>query len=272
MKNSLSARLVKLRLVEDSPLRRLDPRTKICLGLCASLMVMLPLARLVVFHPVLPAVPGLGAPATGHCQADLAAQMDPAGVIRSGCAADQPGAGGHGDARIAMLAGVFTLLFATTTPAEFTLALENLGLPYRYAFSLGLAFQSLTLLEEEWNGILEAQRSRGALRPFGNWRDSLRQVSDLVALTVPAVVMTTKRAWSITEAAYARGFDSPRRTSYRRLQLTRLDYFGDGGGAADQPGFPVLAGDLLFFGADYMSRNIRIMIALVAILVIAGWY
>ncbi len=62
--------------------------------------------------------------------------------------------------RIAMLAGVFTLLFATTTPAEFTLALENLGLPYRYAFSLGLAFQSLTLLEEEWNGILEAQRSR----------------------------------------------------------------------------------------------------------------
>jgi energy-coupling factor transporter transmembrane protein EcfT len=122
-----------------------------------------------------------------------------------------------------MLAGVFTLLFATTTPAEFTLALENLRLPYRYAFSLGLAFQSLTLLEEEWNGILEAQRSRGALRPSGNWRDSLRQVPDLVALTVPAVVMTTKRAWSITEAAYARGFDSPHRTSYRRLQLTRLD-------------------------------------------------
>ena len=65
--------------------------------------------------------------------------------------------------------------------------------------------------------------TRGALRPFGSWRDSLRQVSDLVALTVPAVVMTAKRAWSITEAAYARGFDSPHRTSYRRLQLTWLD-------------------------------------------------
>jgi len=223
MKNSLSARLVKLRLVEDSPLRRLDPRTKICLGLCASLMVMLPLARLLVFIMFYLLFLGWARllPVTAKqiwrlkwillvlfFLDALLISLELAVTVTL---------------RIAMLAGVFTLLFATTTPAEFTLALENLKLPYRYAFSLGLAFQSLTLLEEEWNGILEAQRSRGALRPFGNWRDSLRQVSDLVALTVPAVVMTTKRAWSITEAAYARGFDSPHRTSYRRLQLTRLD-------------------------------------------------
>jgi energy-coupling factor transporter transmembrane protein EcfT len=225
MNNSMSARLVKLHLVEDSPLRGLDPRAKIWLGLCASLMVMLPLERLVVFILLYLAFLGWARllPVTARqiwrlkwillvlfVLDTLLIDLELAVTVTL---------------RIAMLAGVFTLLFATTTPAEFTLALENLGLPYRYAFSLGLAFQSLTLLEEEWNSILEAQRARGALRPFRSWRDSLRQVSDLVALTVPAVVLTTKRAWSITEAAYARGFDSPRRASYRKLRLRGLDYF-----------------------------------------------
>jgi len=37
-------------------------------------------------------------------------------------------------------------------------------------------------------------------------------------------VLTTKRAWSLTEAAYARGFDSPHRSSYRRLKMERLDW------------------------------------------------
>jgi energy-coupling factor transporter transmembrane protein EcfT len=50
------------------------------------------------------------------------------------------------------------------------------------------------------------------------------RVQELVALTVPAVVLTAKRAWGITEAAYARGFDSPHRRPYRQLALCRLDW------------------------------------------------
>jgi energy-coupling factor transporter transmembrane protein EcfT len=48
-------------------------------------------------------------------------------------------------------------------------------------------------------------------------------VGDLVSLTVPAIVLTTKRAWAITEASYARGFDSPHRISYHTLAFSRLD-------------------------------------------------
>jgi energy-coupling factor transporter transmembrane protein EcfT len=224
MSNSLSERMARLRLVEDSPLRYLDPRTKIWIGLCASLMVMLPLGRLLVFIALYLIFLGWARllPVTARqvwrlkwillvlfVLDVLLVNLELAVTVTL---------------RIAMLAGVFTLLFASTTPAEFTLALENLGLPYRYAFSLGLASQSLTLLEEEWNSILEAQRARGALHLSGSWKDSLRQVSDLVALTVPAVVLTTKRAWSITEAAYARGFDSPHRRSYHKLHLSARDF------------------------------------------------
>jgi energy-coupling factor transport system permease protein len=126
-------------------------------------------------------------------------------------------------ARLILLTGVFALFFSTTTTRELGLALEKLRVPYRYAFSLSLAFQSLGLLDDEWRAIREAQSSRGALPELSSFRRLLAQVGDLVSLTVPAIVLTTKRAWAITEAAYARGFDSPHRTSYHTLKYSRLD-------------------------------------------------
>ncbi len=210
-------------LVAHSPLRSADPRVKIALSLCASLAVMLPLARLGVF---LLLYGGLL----------LWARLGPAALRQAWrlrwvllvlfaadwVLVDLPHAVTVA-ARVALLAGVLVLLFATTTPREFGLALERLGLPYRLAFSLGLAFQSVELLEGEWQSIWEAQVARGALpASAGRW-DVLRRVRDLVALTVPAVVLTTRRAWAITEAAYARGFDSPERRPYHQLHLSARD-------------------------------------------------
>jgi energy-coupling factor transport system permease protein len=134
--------------------------------------------------------------------------------------------------RLVLLAGTFTVFFATTTPGELRLALEWLGVPYRYAFSVSLAFQSIGLLDDEWRSIREAQRSRGAwapAKPQRGWRglrlgDLITQVKDMVALSVPAVVLAAKHAWAMNEAAYARGFDSPQRRPYRRLRMSRLDW------------------------------------------------
>ena len=126
--------------------------------------------------------------------------------------------------RLVLLAGVFSLLVATTTPREFSLALECLRLPYRYAFSLGLAFQSLGLMDEEWRMIEEAQRARGVWPSGKDWRQLLRQTRNLVAFTVPAIVLTTKRAWMITEAAYARGFRLAPPAPLQRLSLKARDW------------------------------------------------
>jgi energy-coupling factor transport system permease protein len=125
--------------------------------------------------------------------------------------------------RLILLTGIFALFFSTTNTRELGLALEKLRVPYRYAFSLGLAFQSLGILDDEWRAIREAQSSRGAMPELSSLRRILSQVGNLVSLTVPAIVLTTKRAWAITEAAYARGFDSPHRTSYHTLTFSRLD-------------------------------------------------
>jgi energy-coupling factor transporter transmembrane protein EcfT len=211
-------------LVEDSPLRPLDPRTKLAMALCASLAVMLPLERMVAFMAFC-AVVLLWARLLPEAARQvwrlkwvlvilfildwLLVDLNLAIVV---------------SLRLILLAGVFTLFFSTTTASEFGLALERLRAPYRYAFSLSLAFQSLGLLGDEWNTIREAQRARGVFNLESGVRKLLRSVRDLIAFTVPAVVTTTKRAWSMTEAAYARGFDSPYRKPYRRLKFSWYDW------------------------------------------------
>lgn len=223
MRVSQSGRSYQLSLVPGSPLRRADPRTKLFISVVISLVVMMPLDRLLIFI-------------LGYVLVLIWARLftvtirqvwrikwlliflfaldwwlislDHAIII---CA------------RLSLLTGVFTLFFSTTTSRELGLALERLRIPYRYAFSLSLAFQSLGLLDDEWRAIREAQASRGSLPEYNSMRRLFSQVGDLISLTVPAIVLTTKRAWSITEAAYARGFDSPHRKSYHNLSFSWLD-------------------------------------------------
>lgn len=221
---SQSGRARTLALVEESPLRRFDPRAKLVLCLCASLMVMLSLEQLALFsllYLLLLVWAKLLRPAAGQVWRMrwillvlFTVDWWLVGIELSLIIT----------LRLVLLAGVFALLFSTTTMTEFRLALESLRLPYRYAFSLSLAFQSLSLLDDEWRAIREAQQARGALPEIRGGKSLLRQARDLISLTVPAVVLTTRRAWAITEAAYARGFESPRRQPYHVLVMLPHDW------------------------------------------------
>lgn len=224
MRVSPAGRSRQLALVEDSPLRHADPRTKLFLSLAISLVVMTTIERLLIFIGVYVFFllwARLMIPTVEHIWRLKwvlillfffdwwIISLDHAILI---CL------------RLTLLTGVFALFFSTTNTRELGLALEKLCVPYRYAFSLSLAFQSLGLLDDEWRAIREAQSSRGALPNFSSFWKFVTNVGDLISLTVPAIVLTTKRAWAITEASYARGFDSPHRVSYHSLSFTRLDF------------------------------------------------
>ena len=223
MRIGQAGRSRQLTLVEESPLRRADPRTKLFVSVAVSLVVMMPLERLAIFIGI-------------YVIFLLWARLLPSAARQiwrlkwllillfafDWWLISLPHAATI-CARLILLTGVFALFFSTTTTRELGLALEKLRVPYRYAFSLGLAFQSLGLLDDEWRAIREAQSSRGAMPELSSFRKLLAQVGSLVSLTVPAIVLTTKRAWAITEAAYARGFDSPQRTSYYTLTFSRFD-------------------------------------------------
>ena len=225
IKLGTSGRTRKLALVQDSPLRRADPRTKLALSLCASLAVMLPLERLAAFMVVYAALllwsrllPEAARQIWRIKWVLIVLFVVDWLVVALSLAVMVT-------LRLILLAGAFALFFGATTPGELCLALEWLRVPYRYAFSLSLAFQSVGLLDDEWRAIREAQRARGAWSPgWSGWRGIGAQVRDLVALSVPVIVLTTKRAWAMTEAAYARGFDSPHRRPFQRLTLKCIDW------------------------------------------------
>jgi energy-coupling factor transporter transmembrane protein EcfT len=220
----LAGRTRRLELVESSPLRQVDPRTKLALSLAASLAIMLSLEQLAAFVAL-----WAGLFLWARLLPQAAAQVWRLRwmllilfvvdwlVVDLELAVEV-------SLRLVLLASAFALFFSTTTPGELRLALEWLRVPYRYAFSLALAFYSVGLLDDEWRAIREAQQARGAWAPPSGVRGLPGRVRDLVALAVPAVVLTTKRAWAMTEAAYARGFDSPHRRPYRRLAMHLLDW------------------------------------------------
>jgi energy-coupling factor transport system permease protein len=212
-----------IRMVPESPLRRVDPRVKLGVCVLVALSVMLPLERLAVFWLVF---------ATGIVAARLAGEMlyqirRIVFILVILFILDWVGVGFVFAVlitlRFVLVVSAFTLFFATTTPEEFRLAMERLGMPYAYAFSLSLAFLSISLMHEEFLNILEAQRSRGAWQEVRGFRRVGDQLSELVALGVPAIVLTVKRAWTYTEAAHTRGFDSPQRRPYRQLALQLTD-------------------------------------------------
>ena len=224
MKLGTSGRTRMITRVEHSPLRHADPRTRLALSLGASLAVMLPLERLVVFMGLY-ALLLLWArllPEAARQVWRLKWVLIPLFVVDWLLIDLQLAA--MVTLRIVLLAGAFTLFVGTTTPGELRLALEWLRLPGRYAFAVSLAFQSVGLLDDEWRAIVEAQRSRGAWTfKVSRWREILSHVRNLVALSVPAIVLTARRAWAMTEAAYARGFDAPHRRPYRRLTMGWFD-------------------------------------------------
>jgi len=210
----------------DSPLRRADPRVRLALALCASLAVMLPLSRLLIFI-------------AGYLLLLLWSRLLPAALQRLWrlrwlllilFAADWFLVDlAHAVLvvlRVMLLAGSFAFLVETTSPGELRLVLQWLRVPHRYAFSLSVAFQSINLLGREWELIQEAQQARGAWQPaqWQGWRGLPGQVRQMVALTVPAVVLTARRAWNLTEAAHARGFDAPQRRPFHTLTMRPFDW------------------------------------------------
>ena len=130
-------------LVPQSPLRHIDPRAKLALSILSSLAVMMPLERLITFMVIyflflvwsrlltqtLTQVWRLKYLLVILFIVDfLIVDINLAVIVTL---------------RIILLAGVFTLFVSTTTADELRLALERLGVPFRFAFSLSMSFQSI---------------------------------------------------------------------------------------------------------------------------------
>ncbi len=96
------------------------------------------------------------------------------------------------------------IVYLTSTRNEdVSYGMERLGLPYRVAFALSLAFRLTPLFLENAGIVAEAQRSRGLDPDRGGWATRMRAYAAIVA---PVLIAALRQADGMAVALEARGF------------------------------------------------------------------
>ena len=99
------------------------------------------------------------------------------------------------------------LMFMTTTPAyDLSVALYKLGIPYKYAFLVSMAFDRSPQAVARTRDIANAQSARGFDLESGG---PLQKVRNLLPILVPLVVMSLRQANDISVALELKGFGDP---------------------------------------------------------------
>jgi len=235
----------------ESPVHRLDPRTKIlaALALVAGTFAIGTFAGLAVLTVFLAAAIAAGRIAPGYVVRGLrpvfwllaiavALQVlfgEGGGhpVFRRGplvVTRENLLLGAFYGYRVVLLVVATTLMMFTTSPVELTDGMERLLRPFRragvpaheLALMMTIALRFIPTLLEETEKIMKAQMARGAEFSQGSL---VRRARALVPLLVPLFVGAFRRADALALAMEARCYrGGEHRTRMRQLEMRRADY------------------------------------------------
>lgn len=122
--------------------------------------------------------------------------------------------------RVTSGAAAGLMFILTTKPGDLIDSVTKLGVPFQYAFMLGMALQMIPLMQREAGLIVQAQRAR-ALQ-----EDNLAQkVKALAPIFVPLAVGAMQRTETTAMVLEARAFGAPvKRTEMHTLEMRWLDW------------------------------------------------
>lgn len=124
--------------------------------------------------------------------------------------------------RVLVLIGAPLLFFMTTTFNEVVLSLVKLGVPYKWAFGVGLSYRLIPSFAEEWEKTKEAQISRGLELDKGGL---LKRTRNYVPIIMPIVFKSLDMADQLAISMDIKAFGVyDRRTYFRNLKLGKVDY------------------------------------------------
>lgn len=117
-----------------------------------------------------------------------------------------------------------TLLFIFTThPSRFAASLNKLGIPYKLAYAVSIAFRYIPDLTKEFRTILNALQMRGLGISRGDGT-LLQRARNLTQAVVPLLQSSLLHIESVSDAMDLRGFGTkPRRTWYMGTVMTGGD-------------------------------------------------
>jgi len=133
--------------------------------------------------------------------------------------------------RLMLMIVITTLLTATTKPLDMTLGIEDLLAPLQklhfpthdVAMMISLALRFIPQLLEEADRIIKAQASRGVDMENGSLKEKVKAI---LALIVPLFVSCFQKADDLADAMEARGYVvGAKRVRYKQLKFTGADVF-----------------------------------------------
>ena len=134
---------------------------------------------------------------------------------------------------IRMLASaiLFFIIPWTMDPRLYGVTFGGMGIPFRFAFSMDLAFRFVPSLARDFGVTLDAQRARGyeIEKLEGGVFQMIRRIAPLI---VPIVMNSIINGEDITNAMDLRCFGLEKRTWIEKLTYRKRDYIWIGFGAA----------------------------------------
>ena len=118
-----------------------------------------------------------------------------------------------------------TLIFIFTThPSKFGSSLNKIGVPYKVAYAINIAFRYIPDIQEEFKTIVNAQQARGL--SFKKGEASLTQrIKNVASIGLPLVVSSLHRIEVVTNAMELRSFGKHKeRTWYNGTSFKKDDY------------------------------------------------
>ena len=123
---------------------------------------------------------------------------------------------------LAMMGG-FTLFFIFTAPEDFVLMMETMHIPTGISFCFSLALRFVPVMAKEAERVVDAQRSRGLNLET---KDPLKKLNALIPVFIPLIILSIRRSIEVAEALELRGFDvKAERSSVREIRMKLHDYF-----------------------------------------------
>lgn len=200
---------------------RMDPRTRLALGLMATGVVFMSYEQellLIESSALLSILLGRGTSGKWARSLPLIGPMVGLVFVVTAVSFDV-------QAAILLSVRLFNLLttsfifFSVLTPEELGEALLKLKVPYGLVFMLTAAMRYVPLIRLKIRHIMDAQISRGI-----DLRFRLGNIGNFFALLMPLLFQSFLLSEELAMAMESRGFGRKGRSSRRRLRLTHLDY------------------------------------------------
>lgn len=102
----------------------------------------------------------------------------------------------------------------TTSPSDIALGLNQIGVPYKFAYLTSFAFRFLPLMQDEARMLLTAMALRGSSE--SGTANPFRRGRALVRMMFPMLVASMKRSGDIALSMELRGYGLPGPRSYLR--------------------------------------------------------